>query len=298
MNVKKCIESVLKYVLRRCSPKLLFSLQYYKAYGKFLNYKNPQSFYEKIGYLEFYSDTSQWGRLADKIAVRDYIKEKGLDNMLTTLLGVYRNSSEINYESLPTSFVLKTNHGSATNIFVKDKIKIDKKAVGKQLDDWLKIDFGFNGAQPHYSKIKPLILAEAMLMDDETTKVGKMLHDYKFYCVNGKPRFLQILKDRVPNTHEIKLMVYDMDWNAHPEFISDFHDKIAIEEKPPVAFEEMKKAAEVLAEGFPFVRVDFYQINGKPIFGEMTFTPGFDTATQSFFDMIGKEINIESYINK
>ena len=298
MKLQKIGEAVVKFVLRKCSPKLLFSLQYYKTYGQFLNYKNPQSFYEKIGYLEFYSDTTKWSELADKIAVRDYIKEKGLGEMLTNLLGVYNLSSEIDYDKLPTSFVLKTNHGSATNIFVGDKNTIDKEAVGKQLDDWLKIDFGYNGAQPHYSKIKPMILAEGLLMDDETTKKGKMLHDYKYYCINGEPRFIQIIKDREPNTHDCNIMVYDMNWNVHPEFVSKLHNKATIDDNPPIAFEEMKKAAKVLSEGFPFVRVDFYQINGKPIFGEMTFTPGLDSMTQAFFDLIGRELNIERYLKK
>lgn len=298
INLKAAGEYIVKCVLRRFSPKTLFSLQYYKVYGKFLNYRDPKSFYEKIGYLQYNTDTTQWSRLADKIEVRNFIEEKGLGRMLTTLLGVYRNSAEIDYDKLPVSFVLKTNHGSATNIFVKDKNMIDKDVVGKQLDDWLKIDFGVNGAQPHYSKIKPQILAEGLLLDDETTKVGKMLYDYKFYCINGIPRFVQVMKDREPNTHNMKVMVYDMNWKAHPEYVSALHDKTAIDVNPPVAYEEMKEAAAILSEGFPFVRVDFYQINGKPVFGEMTFTPGFDTATRDFFDLIGKEINIDNYVKK
>ena len=296
MKIDVIIESFLKYILRRCSPKTLFSLQYYKTYGKFLNYRHPNSFYEKIGYLQYYTDTTQWSKLADKIAVRDFIKEKGLGDMLTTLLGVYNHSFEIDYDKLPKSFVLKTNHGSATNIFVKDKDNIDRDVINKQLDEWLAIDFGFNGAQPHYSKIKPRILAEGLLLDEETTKVGKMLYDYKFYCINGNPRYIQVMKDREPNTHNIKVMVYDMNWNAHPEYVSTFHNKTSIDANPPVSFEQMKKASCILAEGFPFVRVDFYQVNGNPIFGEMTFTPGFDTATQDFFDLIGKEIDVEIYI--
>lgn len=291
MSVIQPLKEVLVNLLRK-KPSLLFSLRYKKYYGKMLNYKNPRSFYEKLGYLEFFTDTSEMGRLADKIAVRDFVKNKGLGNMLNDVYGVYHNSAEINYDELPSMFVLKTNHGSATNIIVRDKSKLDIEKTNKQLDDWLKVDYGYITGQPHYSYIKPMILSEAFLDNED----GKILTDYKFWCINGIPRFCQIMSDRTENGHVFRTMFFDMNWQAHPEYVRGAQSKI--NEPKPECFEDMQYAAAKLSEGFPYVRVDFYNIKGKAIFGEMTFTPGFNNNTVEFFDMLGEELNIEKYLLK
>ena len=254
-----------------------------------LNYRHPKSFYDKVGYLEFYTDTSKMGRLADKLAVRDYVKEKGLESLLNELYGVYCNSSEICYNNLPAKFVLKTNHGSATNILVRDKSKLDINQTNKQLDEWLRMDYGLLGGQPHYSRIKPLILAEAFLDNGD----GKSLIDYKFWCLNGVPRYCQIMSDRADNSHSFRTMFFDMDWQAHPEYVRGPQSNT--DEPKPICFDEMRSAAEILSQGIPFVRVDFYNIKGKAIFGEMTFTPGFANNTLEFFDMLGEELDIKEY---
>lgn len=291
MKIQLSFKELLEKVLGKVSPSFLFSLRYWKVYGRMLNYKHPKSFYEKVGYLEFFTDTSEMGRMADKVAVRDYVRQKGLSYLLNDLLGVYRCSSEINYSQLPNRFVLKTNHGSATNIIVREKNKLDIIKTNQQLDDWLKIDYGHITGQPHYSHIKPLILAEAFLDNGD----NKILTDYKFWCINGSPRFCQIMSDRVPNSHAFRTMFFDMDWNAHPEYVMGAQSDL--NEPKPECFEVMRSAAATLAQGFPYVRVDFYNIKGKAIFGEMTFTPGFANNTIAFFDMLGEELNIDKYLN-
>lgn len=279
--------------LRRTNPEKLFSTYYKRATGRYLDINNPQTLDDKIAYMEFRTDTTEWSRLADKVRVREYVEECGFGENLTRLYGVWEKGADVDFDSLPKAFVIKTNNGSATNILVKDKSKADIEAIRKQLDKWLAIDYGYQTAQPHYSHMKPLILAEEFLVDEETQKAGKVLNDYKFYCVNGKPMYVQVMCDRVPNTHEMKLQLYDMDWKARPEYLSKVHEIVKEEIPAPISFMLMKGMAAKLSSSFPFVRVDFYEINGKPIFGEMTFTPGFDTITMEFRQMLGKKIKLK-----
>lgn len=290
MSKGSSLKELLEKVLGKLSPSFLFSLRYWKVYGKMLNFKHPKSFYEKVGFLEFFTDTSEMGKLADKVAVRDYVKQKGLSHLLNELYGVYHNSSEIDYDQLPNRFALKTNHGSATNIIVRDKNKLDISGANQQLDAWLKVDYGYITGQPHYSHIKPLILAEAFLDNGD----NKILTDYKFWCLNGVPRFCQIMSDRVENSHAFRTMFFDMDWQPHPEYVMGAQSDC--NEPKPICFDEMRFAAEKLSQGIPYVRVDFYNIKGKAVFGEMTFTPGFANNTIEFFDMLGEELDIEEYL--
>lgn len=276
-------------LLRKYNPELLFSIYHKRATGRFINYRNPRSLNDKIAFMEFRTDTTEWSRLADKVRVRDYVKECGYEDYLTKLYGVYEHADEIDYDKLPKSFVLKTNNGSATNILVKDKRKINIENINQQLEDWLKIDYGYKTCQPHYSHIKPLILAEEFLVDEQTHKEGKSLLDYKFYCINGEARYVFVYSDRVPNSHIMKRMIYDMNWIAHPEYLGRYTVKGQITSCPS-SFSLMKEMANVLSHKFPFVRVDFYEINGKPIFGEMTFTPGHQEASLEFLNMLGKEL--------
>ncbi len=286
-----CLRRISDNHLKRTNPEKLFSKYHKRMTGKPLDYDNPTSLNEKIAYLEFRTDTSEWSRLADKIAVRDYVTECGYGDSLTQLYGTYKAASEIDYDKLPDRFVIKTNNGSATNIFVKDKKTADIQAINKQLDDWLKIDYGFDTCQPHYSKIPPMILAEEYLEDKTTASQGKMLLDYKFYCVNGEPYYVFIYQDRLPNTHVMKRMIYDMNWSSHPEYVGKYA-VVGYEIPKPKSFDLMKEMAAKLSAPFPFVRVDFYEVNGKPFFGEMTFTPAHQEASVEFLDMLGKIMKI------
>jgi len=271
-------------------PELLFKMKYYKATGGKLNTRNPKTLYDKIAYLMFKTDTSSWSLLADKVMVRKIISQWGYADILPALLGTWENANDIDFDSLPNSFVLKTNNASATNIIVKDKNKLDVEEVKQKLRKWLCIDYGRITGQPHYSKIKPLILAEEFLIDEKTTKVGKLLVDYKFYCINGVPKYVQVMCDRKENSHDMKLQVFDMNWKAHPEFISSYHELAPETLERPLSFERMISFAKKLSVGFDFVRVDLYDVNNRPILGELSFTPGFDTFTESFMRELGESL--------
>ena len=277
--------------LKRNNPEKLFSIYHKRSTGKYLNIDNPVTLDDKIAYMEFRTDTSEWSRLADKVRVRDYVEECGFGDYMTKLYGVWENADEIDFSMLPSSFVIKTNNASATNILIKDKFSMDEVSVRKQLNEWLKIDYGYNTAQPHYSNMKPLILAEEFLVDEDTAKAGKVLKDFKFYCVNGEPRYVIVYSDRETNSHRMKRSIYDMDWVLHQEYLGKFA-VAGPEVKKPVSFELMKKMASRLSNPFKFVRVDFYEINGTPIFGEITFTPGMQETSIEFAERLGNELFI------
>lgn len=276
--------------LRKNNPVKLMKFTYRNNMGIPLNLDDPQTLDEKINYLSFYSDTTLWSELADKVRVRDYVSKNGFPEILNELYGVYESSDEIDFDALPEQFVLKTNNGSATNIFIKDKSKLNIGDAKKKLSKWLKIDYGYKTATPHYSRIKPLILAEKYLVEDNNH--NKSLTDYKIYCFHGHPKYIFVFSDRIPNTHEYSKMIYDVDWNSHPEFINNGL-KIAKMRSRPASLEKMLKAAEKLSEPFPFVRVDFYEINRRPIFSELTFTPGHNSAASpKFLKQMGSLIEI------
>lgn len=281
-----------EYYLCKHNPEKLFSIRYKRNTGYKLDTKNPQTLYDKIAYQAFHTDTSEWSRLADKVKVREYVRECGYSANLPLLYGTWEKSSDIDFDKLPNSFVIKTNNASATNIIVRDKDKINIENVRIQLDKWLRHPYGLITCQPHYSKITPLILAEELLIDKETYEQGKQLIDYKFYCVNGRPLYIMVMADRKPNTHDVKIGIFDMSWSLHPEFSSKQHESVGNKIICPQSFEQMKEMASKLSAKFAFCRVDFYEINGKPVFGEMTFTPGFDSFTQSFQEELGKYCHI------
>lgn len=277
--------------LKKTNPEKLYSIYHKRSTGKHLNIDHPITLNEKIAYMAFRTDTSEWSRLTDKVKVREYVVESGYADHLPVLYGVWEKADGINFSMLPESFVIKTNNASATNILVKNKKIINQEKIRKQLENWLKIDYGYETCQPHYSKIKSLVLAEEFLIDNDTNKKGKLINDYKFYCVNGSPMFVFIYTDRAPNSHDMKRTIYDMNWNIHQEYLG----REAVpgpEISKPISFDLMKEMACKLATPFPFVRVDFYEINGKPVFGEMTFTPGMQEASNSFLTLLGDKVRL------
>lgn len=285
-RLRHCYDNYLK----KHNPEKLYKLYFKRETGINLNTLNPQTLDEIVAYNAFHTNTTMWTVLADKVGVREYVASKTLKHILPKLYGVWSSSEDIDFESLPNSFVIKTNNASATNIIVQDKSKEDIELIRKQLREWLMVDYGYDTAQPHYSKITPMILAEELLVDEKSTMQNKPLMDFKFYCINGTPLFVIVYTDRVANSHNMKRTMYDMEWIQHPEFLGDsaVHGP---EIEKPVSLDAMISYAKILSAGFKFVRVDFYEINNKPIFGEMTFTPGVHETSYEFSKQIGTLIN-------
>lgn len=289
MKVRSILAKTYYYFLGRFSPKQLCSLLYKKRMGKDINWDNPKTFNEWICWLEFNSDTSLWTTLADKYTVREYIENKGLGEYLPKLYGVYDNVDKIDFSQLPDKFVIKANNGCAQVIIVKDKKCIDEDQIKKKCKKWLKTPFGYLSAEPHYIKIPRKIIIEEFL---ETT--GNLpLIDYKWFCFNGRPTYAQVISERdFSQAHKFKIQVYDTEWNPHEEFINRKELKNNVDR--PTLLNEQLKVCRILSQGFPEIRVDLYEVNGKVYIGELTLTnsAGRDIDfTPEFDQILGAEVD-------
>ena len=241
---------------------------YERADGKVLDLDNPQTFDEKIQWLKLYDSIPLKSRLADKYSVRDWVKEKIGEKYLIPLLGVYDKFDDIDFAKLPNRFVIKCTHGSGYNIIVKDKATFDSTEAKSKINKWLGENFAFkNGCELHYCAIKPKIIIEKYIENTDGD-----LYDYKFWCFNGKVKYIQFLSER--NLGGMKMAFYDTKWRKQT-FVSDYHYPLDTKNREkPDNLRKMIKLAEKLSRGFYYVRVDFYRLDDNTIcFGEMTFTP-------------------------
>ena len=251
-----------------------------------INLDEPQRFTEKLQWLKIYSRKPIYTALADKVAVRDYVAEKIGSQYLTKAYGIYEKSSEIAWDKLPNKFVLKANHGSKWVIRCTNKKSLDKKRTCQKLDNWLKSNYYFSAREWQYNNISPKILIEEFLEGDKT--LG--LLDYKVWCFNGKPKYIEVFADRFTS---IKSAFYDLDWVKLSEKVT--YPMIVKEIPRPVQLDEMIEIADSLADGIPFVRVDLYNFSNRIVFGEMTFTPvsGFlGIEPESFDYFLGQELKL------
>lgn len=239
-----------------------FVKKFYKnAFGNELDLENPITFNEKLNWLKLNLKNPNATICADKYEVRKYIENKGYGYILNDLLGVYDNVEEIDIDSLPDRFVLKGTHGSGWNLIVKDKNKVNWKPWKLIMKSWLRQNFYYYGREWVYKDIKPRIICEKFLEDS-----NKELLDYKIYCFNGIPKFIQIDVDRFTN-HTANY--YDVEWNETDFQYSNENSGRKIEK--PKNLKEMLEISKVLSEEFEHVRVDFYEVDGKLYFGELTF---------------------------
>lgn len=244
----------------------LIENEYLKVLGHSLNWDNLQTYTEKMQWEKIYDKNPMKTVLADKYRVREWIENKIGNDYLIPLIGVWDSFDDIDFNSLPDQFVLKTNHGTGTNLIVKDKEKLNIKRTKRMFDDWMKIDYAFtNSLQLHYRKIPRKIIAEKYLETD----LGE-LQDYKFLCFDGKPYFCWVDLGRFSKHTRT---VFNMKWELRPWTQATYG--IASHEIPkPKNFDKMVEIATILSKGFSHVRVDLYNVDGKIYFGEMTFTNG------------------------
>lgn len=232
---------------------------------KKLNLKNPQGYNQKIQWLKLYDATPLKTLLSDKYCVRRWIKDKIGEKYLIPLLGVYNQFDDIDFNKLPNQFVIKANHGCGWNIIVKDKETLDLQSTKQKITEWLQTNFAYKvGLELQYKNIKPKIIIEKYIENK-----GGDLFDYKFWCFDGKVKYIQFLSER--NLSGLKMLFYDTQWNKQP-FVYGFPQNTNEIEKPD-NLDFMINLAEKAAKGFSHVRVDFYRLDdGTIYFGEMTFT--------------------------
>lgn len=243
------------------------SLKYYNGHGKWPNLRHPKDLSEKLLASMCEPKFLQYANLADKVKVHDYIKSKGLEKILLQHYKVWNSVDEITTDdisSLPEKFILKPNNGSGGHVYCRDKSTFDlaaaKQKVQKALD-YAKTYF----YEPHYLIIEPKVYAEQLLDLGE----GKVLTDYKFHCIKGEIVDVFLAGENAKG--ERKYATVDLNWNVLPYTKPSF----LLEPLPskPSCLNEMVEYAKILSKDFDFVRVDFYEHDGKVYFSELTFSP-------------------------
>lgn len=259
-------------LLERLAPKvpipdkLYLRIKYYFRMGKVLHLKHPKTFNEKIQWLKLYGRRPIDTVLADKYAVKEYITNTIGSQYVIPLIGVWNSFDEIDFSQLPDQFVLKCTHDSGGIVVCKDKSTLNIDKAKRVINHALKNDFYVFSREKAYKNIPRRIIAEEYKEDSKT----KELRDYKFFCFDGEPKLLYVASDRQNAEEETKFDFFDMQYNRLP-FTNGHPNSIVLPEQP-TKFEEMKKLAGILSKGIPHVRVDFYEVNGRVFFGEMTYS--------------------------
>lgn len=298
---RKRIECKKKYLMRFV-PKKWADILFQEQFGYSIDWDNPRDLNEKIQWIMFNTDISDWVRLADKYAVREFVKERGCENILIPLYGKWDRAEDIDWNSLPNSFVMKVNHGCGDAQIVLDKSKADLCAIQGFMKKALSMTWGIGSAEIHYRRIKPCIIAEKLLLPDNASKVKEVngmspsatMTDYKIWCFNGKPYCIQAYTGRDMKTNKMIRNVYDWEWHKHPEFYNEEYRSNVVDKKP-THLKEMYDYAAILSAGFPEVRVDLYECNDQVYFGELTFTGSagrIPTFTKEYLKEMGDQIDI------
>ena len=248
-----------KGLLGYCVPEGKWS--YYLTFHEKLDLVNPQSFNEKMNWLKLYDRQDIYTMMADKYAVKAYVEKRIGKEYVVPNYGVYERWEDIDFNQLPDQFVIKGTHDSGGAFVCKDKKTFDFKNVERRIKHNLKINYFYPVREWPYKNIKPRIIVD-QLLDDHS---GHELRDYKFWCFNGKPTYMYITN----KGKEIKENFYDMGFS--PVAINHGFERTVPEYDKPAEFELMKSLATKLSAGIPFVRVDFFDVDGRVYFGEFTF---------------------------
>ncbi len=261
-KVRMAILKMLSFI----PDEMMIKIQYRIKLGRGLDLKNPTRYTEKLQWYKLYYRKPLMTKCVDKYRVREYVQEKGISYILTQLYGVYDSITQIHYEQLPNKFIIKTTNGSGTNIICNNKDNFDWDGAKKKINEYMNRPTISAGREWAYYDVQNKIVVEELLEDEDNPFGG--INDYKFMCFNGKAQCVVVDVGRM--THH-KRNFYDMEWKRIQ--VSSDHENFEPNIKKPTNFEEMISIAENLAGGFPYVRVDLYNIGGKIYFGEMTFYP-------------------------
>ena len=246
------------------NPEKVVKRVFKERMGYDLDLDNPKTYSEKLQWLKLYYHDPLYTTLVDKYAVKQYVEEKiGIEYLIPTL-GVWNRFKDIDFNALPNQFVLKCTHDSGGLVICKDKLRFNIEKARETINGCLNHNFYYSGFEWPYKDVKPRIIAEQYMEDTKT----KELRDYKFFCFDGIVKFLFIATDR-QNREEPYFDFFDADFNYLD--MRQGHPNAPILPEKPQCFEEMKRLAAILSKDIPQVRVDFYEVDGKVYFGEMTF---------------------------
>lgn len=270
---------------------LYLRMLYWSHTKKKLNIKNPLMFTEKIQWLKLFDRKKEYTDYVDKFEVKKVISALIGEKYIIPTLGVWNSFDDIDFDRLPNAFVLKTTNGGGNTgvVICKNKESFDLNEAKRRLDLSLNHDIYVRNREWPYKNVKKRIMAERYVESAD----GSDLVDYKIFCFQGEPKFIQVIKDR--NTNET-IDFYDTKWN-HQEFYG-LNPKVSQSKDPilsPDGLNEMLSIARTLSKGIPFVRVDLYNNSNKILFGELTLYPnsGFGKFTPEIWDeKMGKYLEV------
>lgn len=287
---KKDIQYFIKKSFSFLNDKTYLKIAYFLKFKEILNLENPITLNEKIQWIKLNDRRKEYNQLVDKLTVKKYVKEKIGEEYIIPTLRKWDNISEINFDELPQSFVLKCNHDSGGVIVCKNKNKLDKEKTKKILEKHMKRNYFWHGREWAYKDVEPAIFAEKYI----ATTDGSDLKDYKFFCFHGKVKYFKVDCDRFSN-HK----AYYFDYKKE---ILPFSEKVFKPDETsqipslPNNIDKMIFLAEKLTEELLFCRVDFYSLENKVFFGEFTLYPGsgMDVIEPKEWDVkLGKFLNLE-----
>ena len=296
-----CVEHTEKWKeLVDKDPKKAIEMKWNRFYRRKFPWKNPRTLNEKVTWMEVMTDTSKWTEYTDKYEVRKHIEALGLKEILTECYGVWERVEEIDFDKLPNKFVLKCTHDCGSTVIVPDKSKMNKEAVLDFLGKCVSKRYGYDSGEPHYTLIKPRLMAESLIEMDNTDEFSSATTvDHKIRCIDGKAQYDMVCYDRkLDSGSGGGKTVYDLydihTWTPMRQYLAD--RGVEYKDVPrPENLEKMIEIAEKIAQGFPQVRVDLYNVKGKIYFGEMTFFAfsGMNNHfTMEFQRMIGDRIQL------
>lgn len=256
---------------------------------RFPDLKNPKTFSEKIQWIKLYGELQNYSRYVDKYTIREFISRTIGEKYLIPIIGVYDHFEDINFDELPTRFVIKATHGSHYVYICHDKTKVNKNELKKRVNKWLKENFYHKFREIQYKNCQPRLIVEKYMEDDSGGLV-----DYKTWCFYGHPKYIEIISDRYSSLVDDWM---DIDWQPVNIIYKGYPKPIKSIPRPK-KLEEMLTIACQLSKYFPFVRVDLYYIQNRVYFGELTFTPanGTDPFDSREMDIrLGHHINLSKY---
>lgn len=275
-----------KYLFHCLPDKYFLKASYFLAIRKELNIKDPKSFNEKLQWLKLYDRKPEYTNLVDKYVVREYIANTIGEEYLIPLLGVWDKFEDIDFEKLPNQFVLKTTHDSGSVLICKDKATFDFGEANKKVNRNLKRNFYYSGREYCYKNVKPRIICEKFMIND----TGEEIKDYKFLCFDGNVKCSFVCLNRY-SKNGLNVDFYDIDWKPMP--FERHYSTSGTFTKIPINYNKMIEFSKKFSKNIPFIRLDFYEINGNLYMGEFTLYPGSgyeEFTPESFDDLLGSWI--------
>lgn len=246
------------------SPIWASKLLYYRVFRKKCNLASPSTWNEKLMWLKLFEDDHLKTQCSDKVQVRNYIASLGYEHILVNCLAVYEEASAIDFDQLPTEFMLKCSHGSGFNIVCTNKELLNVQEVVQKLTKWQQTNYAYKNCEPHYHSIPARIVAEQILQRDANKPF-----EYLFHCFHGKVQLIEVVLEREDGENDF--VTYTASWE--PALFNETTVNLSKPIPRPEKLAEMLEIATALSHSFTYVRVDLYDAVDAVYFGELTFTP-------------------------